>query len=85
MEVAEDAAITAIAKALAQKSVQHGRFFAISPMKAEDRARVVRAAQGIAGVKVAVEGDGRNRRVVYTPDKPTPMPKRTLPVQDDEG
>ena len=42
-------------------------------------------AQGVAGVKVKLEGDGKSRRVVFTPDKPTPMPKRALPVHDDEA
>ena len=39
----------------------------------------------VAGVKVKLEGDGKSRRVVFAPDKPTPMPKRALPVQDDEA
>jgi hypothetical protein len=54
-------------------------------MKAEDRARFLKAGSGVAGVKLVVEGEGRSRRVVFAPDKPTPMPKRSLPVQDDEA
>jgi len=85
MEVAEDPALAALAKSLAQRSAELGRFYAISPMKQEDRARLFRGGQGVAGVKVKLEGDGRSRRVVFAPDKPTPMPKRALPVQDDEA
>jgi predicted RNA-binding protein Jag len=85
MEVAEDPAFAALAKSLAQRSAELGRFYAISPMKQEDRARLFKGAQGVAGVKVKLEGDGRSRRVVFTPDKPTPMPKRALPVHDDEA
>jgi predicted RNA-binding protein Jag len=85
VEVAEDPSLAALAKTLAQRSAELGRFYAVSPMKLEDRARLFRAAQGVAGVKVKLEGDGRSRRVVFAPDKPTPMPKRALPVQDDEA
>jgi predicted RNA-binding protein Jag len=85
MEVAEEPALAALAKSLAQRSSELGRFYAIAPMKPEDRARLFRGAQGVAGVKVKLEGDGRSRRVVFVPDKPTPMPKRALPVQDDEA
>ncbi|HYV45742.1 MAG TPA: hypothetical protein VFA20_12830 [Myxococcaceae bacterium] len=85
MEVAEDPALAALAKSLAQRSAELGRFYAISPMKQEDRARLFRGGQGVAGVKMKLEGDGRSRRVVFAPDKPTPMPKRALPVQDDEA
>jgi predicted RNA-binding protein Jag len=85
MEVAEDPALAALAKSLAQRSAELGRFYAISPMKAEDRARLLKGAQGVAGMKVKLEGDGRSRRVVFAPDKPTPMPKRALPVHDDEA
>ncbi|HVE83465.1 MAG TPA: hypothetical protein VND93_11480 [Myxococcales bacterium] len=85
MEVAEEPALAALAKTLAQRSAELGRFYAISPMKPEDRARLFKGAQGVAGVKVKLEGDGRSRRVVFAPDKPTPMPKRALPVHDDEA
>lgn len=85
MEVAADPALAALAKSLAQRSAELGRFYAISPMKPEDRARLFKGAQGVAGMKVKLEGDGRSRRVVFAPDKPTPMPKRALPVQDDEA
>jgi predicted RNA-binding protein Jag len=85
MEVAEDPDITALGKSLAERASALGRFYAIAPIKLEDRARFLKAASGVTGLKVSVEGDGRSRRVVFSPDKPTPMPHRTLPVHDDEA
>ena len=38
----------------------------------------------MAGVSVRLEGEGRNRRVVFHPEKPAPMPKRTHPNFDDD-
>jgi hypothetical protein len=35
-------------------------------------------------VKVTAQGEGRNRRVVFTPEKPAPMPKKSAHVYDDE-
>jgi hypothetical protein len=35
-------------------------------------------------VRVACEGEGRNRRVVFTPEKPAPLPKRSMLPDDDE-
>jgi predicted RNA-binding protein Jag len=84
LEVSEDAELAAVARSLAEKSVKFGRYFALTPMKAEDRARVYRAARAVEGLRVSLEGEGRNRRVVFTPDKPTPMPRRTLPVEMDD-
>jgi hypothetical protein len=71
-------------QALAQKSAQLGRIYALAGMKAEQRAQVLKAAEGVAGLKVRVEGEGRSRRVVLHPEKVSPMPKRSLPGLDDE-
>ena len=77
--------MTRLGQALAQKSATLGRFYAVAPMKVEDRARMLKAAGAVAGVRVFVEGEGRNRRLVFAPDKPAPMPKRSaLPQDDDE-
>jgi hypothetical protein len=84
MEVPEDAELSAAIRELAQKSAEFGRFFAITPMKTEDRARVVKAGQGIPGTRISVEGEGRSRRVVFTPDNPKPMPKQRLPQADHD-
>jgi hypothetical protein len=49
------------------------------------RARVLKAVGDVPGLKVSCEGEGRNRRVVFTPDKLAPLPKRSmLPADDDE-
>jgi predicted RNA-binding protein Jag len=84
LQVSEDVALATAVRELARKSAELGRFYALAPMNMEDRARVLKAATGIAGLKVGVEGEGRNRRVVFTPDKPAPMPKRTVPDYGDE-
>ncbi len=85
LEVAEDAALAQEARTLAERASRLGRFFAVLGMSTEDRARVLRAAGGTAGVRVHAEGEGRHRRVVFSPDKPAPLPKRNLlPDWDDE-
>ncbi|WNG31270.1 hypothetical protein F0U62_50155 [Cystobacter fuscus] len=85
LEVAEDATLRAAARALAEKSSSLGRVYALVTMKQEDRARVLKAVSDVPGLKVACEGEGRNRRVVFTPDKAAPLPKRSiLPADDDE-
>ncbi|WP_164019255.1 hypothetical protein [Pyxidicoccus trucidator] len=82
--VEEDAALREAARQLAGKSASLGRFYALAAMKLEDRARVLRAVEGMEGLKATVEGEGRNRRVVFTPDKPAPLPKKSLLPDDDE-
>ncbi|MFY0562333.1 hypothetical protein ACN28E_00710 [Archangium lansingense] len=85
MEVAEDPALRELARKLAEKSASLGRFYALVTLKQDDRARVLKAVEGVPGVKVSCEGEGRNRRVVFTPEKPAPLPKRSmLPEDDDE-
>ncbi len=82
--VEEDAALREAARQLAEKSASLGRFYALASMKLEDRARVLKSVEGMGGVKVTAEGEGRNRRVVFTPEKPAPLPKRSLLPDDDE-
>ncbi len=85
LEVAEDPALREVARKLAEKSASLGRFYALVTVKQDDRARVMKAVEGVPGVKVSCEGEGRNRRVVFTPAKPAPLPKRSmLPDDDDE-
>jgi predicted RNA-binding protein Jag len=84
LEVSEDEALAAIALALAEKSARLGRPYAIVPMKADDRARILKATEKVVGVKLKAEGEGRLRRLVFHPDKLVPMPKLTLPDYDDE-
>ncbi|TQF09348.1 hypothetical protein FJV41_45100 [Myxococcus llanfairpwllgwyngyllgogerychwyrndrobwllllantysiliogogogochensis] len=82
--VEEDAALREAVRRLAEKSASLGRFYALAAMKQDDRARVLKAVEGVAGLKVTAEGEGRNRRVVFTPEKPAPLPKRSLLPDDDE-
>lgn|GEM_PF-321290 len=82
--VEEDAALREAVRRLAEKSASLGRFYALAAMKQDDRARVLKAVEGVAGLKVSAEGEGRNRRVVFTPEKPAPLPKRSLLPDDDE-
>jgi predicted RNA-binding protein Jag len=84
VEVSEDAKLKEAARQLASKAASLGRFYAIAAMKVEDRARVMRASEGVAGVAVTSEGEGRCRRVVFTPDKPAPLPRKLLLPDDDE-
>lgn len=88
LEVEADPALAQAVEELAQKSARLGRYYAICPMGLEDRARVLQAARPVGGLTVRAEGEGRNRRVVFAPDKPTPMPKKAgmagLPVSEDE-
>ena len=84
VEASEDAALKEAARQLAGKSGSLGRFYAIAAMKLEDRARVLKAVEGVAGVAVTGEGEGRCRRVVFTPEKPAPLPRKLLLPDDDE-
>ncbi len=82
--VAEDAALSKASRHLAQKAGSLGRFYAIVGMSREDCVRVLKATAETDGAKVIAEGDGRNRRVVFVPDKPAPVPKKSLPADDEE-
>jgi predicted RNA-binding protein Jag len=83
VEVSEDPELTRAARALAEASAQTGRFYGIVALSSEDRARMERAVADVAGVRAVVEGEGRLRRLVFTPDRPTPMPRKTHPLGVD--
>src|SRR5262249_5019231 len=53
VQPAEDGALVDSARSVAEKSSSLGRFVAIVGMKREDRARVLGAVQGSAGVRVS--------------------------------
>lgn len=84
LQPSDDAELSAAVRDIATRASSNGCFFAISGMKREDRARVLRAVEGVGGVKVSAEGIGRNRRVVFTPDNPAPMPKGSLPMAEED-
>lgn len=83
VEVREDPELTLAARALAQASVLTGRFYGVVALSADDRSRMVRAVADVTGVRAVVEGEGRLRRLVFTPDRPTPMPRKTHPLGVD--
>ena len=69
---------------LAERSAKLGRFYAIAPMKVDDRARLLQAARGVSGTTVRAEGEGTARRLLFSPDLPTPMPKKVVPDYGDD-
>lgn len=81
---AEDAELSAAARKLAEKASSLGRFYALAAVKLEDRSRILKTVEGVGGVRVSAEGEGRNRRVVFTPAKPAPLPRRLALPEDDE-
>ena len=83
LESAEDPTFDAAALLLAQRSATSGRLYAVVAMPPEVRGRLLRAADGVAGLTARTEGEGRLRRVVLTPEKLVPMPRQRLPVEDD--
>jgi predicted RNA-binding protein Jag len=83
VEVSEDPELTQAARALAEASALTGRFYGVVALSADDRSRMVRAVADVAGVRAVVEGEGRLRRLVLTPDRPTPMPRKTHPLGVD--
>jgi len=84
VEVSEDPALTLAVQQLARKASELGRFYAVGNMSREDRARVLQAVREIAGLRVIAEGEGRLRRLVFNPEKPVPLPKKSLHDYDDE-
>jgi predicted RNA-binding protein Jag len=82
--VSEDPELTRSARAMAEASASTGRFYGVVALSADDRSRILRAVEGVAGVRAAVEGEGRLRRLVLTPECPMPMPRKTHPLGVDE-
>lgn len=86
LEVKEDAASTKLFTMLAQKAAKTGRFYAVMSLSADDRARALKAVEGVKGVSAKAEGEGIWRRLTFVPATPTPMPskKQVMPDYDDE-
>lgn len=85
LEVADDPAMAALGRALAEKSAAFGRIYAVTAVPSPLRVQLGRGAEGIAGVRIKTEGEGRHRRLVFVPDNPRPMPKKSaMPDYDDE-
>lgn len=75
----------ALGKLLVTKANKHGRVYAVTSLNGDERAQLVKAMSGEAGVKVKVEGDGHFKRVAVVPEKATPMPRKMqFPADEDE-
>jgi predicted RNA-binding protein Jag len=84
-EVEVSAEWKALGKLLAGKAVKHGRPYAVMSLNASERAQLVKAVTGEAGLRVKVEGDGHFKRVALVPDKLVPMPRKMqFPEDEDE-
>lgn len=81
--ISEDAELTLAARAMAEASAATGRLYGVVALSTDDRTRILRAVEGVPGVRAAVEGEGRLRRLVLTPDRPLPMPRKTHPLGVD--
>ena len=83
---APDPRITAVAKSLAEKSAKHGRVYAVMALSGDQRALMLQAGDEVKGQKTKAEGEGHWRRLVFVPDKLTPISKKqVMPDYDDEG
>ena len=84
LEVSPDEPLALSARALAEAAGRLGRTYAVLGMGTEDRARVLQAVKDVPGMSARAEGEGRNRRVAFLPEKPTPMPRQRLPGYDED-
>jgi hypothetical protein len=83
--IPDDPTWTRLGASLAETAARLGRVYGVMLLSPDDRVRLQRAAQGVAGVHVKVEGDGHWRRVVLTPPAVTPLVKKhVMPDWDDE-
>jgi predicted RNA-binding protein Jag len=82
---AADPAITAAGKLLAEKSAKLGRVYGVMGLTADQRALMLKAAEGVKGVTPKAEGEGHWRRLVMVPEKLTViLKKQVMPDYDDE-
>lgn len=85
MKVDPRPVMTRLGTGLAEKAAKFGRFYGVTLLPVDDRARLVAAAANTKGVSVKTEGEGYFRRVVFVPEKPTVITKKqVMPDYDDE-
>jgi|CXWL01.1.fsa_nt_gi predicted RNA-binding protein Jag len=86
LEVEADPVLDALGRSLAEKSAKLGRYYAVTMMSAEDRARLLKAGTDVQGVRVTAEGEDYLRRLLFVPQKPSAMPKKQVmpDYPDDE-
>jgi predicted RNA-binding protein Jag len=77
--------LSAIATALAQKCVVHGRVYAVLLLSRTQRACMRQAASKINGLRAFCEGEAHWSRLVVEPNKPVPMPQKNRIAFDKEG
>lgn len=83
--VTEDPLWTKLGQDLVAKAQRHGRVYAVMMLSSEQRARLLKAAEGAKGVQTRAEGDGHWRRLTMTPEKLAPLPKKhIMPDWDDD-
>jgi predicted RNA-binding protein Jag len=82
---AADPALSAAGKLLAEKSAKLGRVYGVMGLTADQRALMLKAAEGVKGVTGKAEGEGHWRRLVMVPEKLTViLKKQVMPDYDDE-
>lgn len=84
LEVEPDPVLAAAAEAMAKGAAAQGRPYAIFGMSPQVRAVVVQACAEVSEVRVSAVGEGRCRRVVFSPAHPVPMPRRKSPLDVDD-
>lgn len=85
LKPAADPLMTAAGKLLAEKSAKLGRVYAVMGLTNEQRALLLQAADAVTAQRAKAEGEGHWRRVTFTPEKLTVIPrKQVMPDYDDE-
>ena len=82
---AADPLITSAGKLLAEKAAKLGRVYGVMGLSADQRALMLKAAEGLTGVTAKAEGEGHWRRLVLVPEKLAVIAKKqVMPDYDDE-
>ncbi len=85
LKVEADPRFSGLGRELAEKSVKFGRLYGVLGLTSEQRALALLAADAVKGQAAKAEGEGHWRRLVLTPEKLTPLPKKqVMPDYDDE-
>jgi len=77
--------LSQLASTLAEKSVCCGRTYAVLFLNKAQQACMLQAASGVEGLRLRTEGEAHWRRLVFEPNKPSPMPQKIRIALDKEG
>jgi hypothetical protein len=77
--------LSALATALAQKCIAHGRIYAVLLLSRPQRTCMRQAASKTNGLRAFSEGEAHWSRLVFEPNKPAPMPQKSRIAFDKEG